>query len=117
MKQSPLRWAMGFTLICGIALVAMAIGVAAWAEHEGLATISARLVLAAPWLLMWRLVLFSLLMLYWCELSGEICRVCRFDRDTRAALRQWRWRAGVGLVAMDLVLVEDLIGHTLRWLG
>ena len=43
-------------------------------------------------------------------LPGWLTRRAELGAAAAAALRQWRWRAGAGLVLMDLILVEDVLG-------
>ena len=104
------RWLLGAVLVWLTAIAAVAAGVWVWAERDGIAEVQTGLAKARPWLFGWRLLLFSALMLYWHEIAGWLTRRAELGAAAAAALRQWRWRAGAGLVLMDLILVEDVLG-------
>jgi hypothetical protein len=104
------RWLFGAVLVWLVAIAAVAAGLWVWAERDGIADVQAGLSSAQPWLLGWRLTLFSVLMLYWHEIAGWLTRRAELGAAAATALRQWRWRAGAGLVLMDLILAEDVLG-------
>jgi hypothetical protein len=100
----------GVTLVF---LAMIALGIVAVAHRQGLEGLEGTLQRGRPWLLFWRIGVFAVLMVYWRELVRVVVRVAKLDVATAQALTLWRARAGVGLVMMDLVLVEDALG----WLG
>jgi hypothetical protein len=102
-------WFVGMTA-WALIVVAVGIGLATWAKFEGPSAVRATLQDAAPWLLLWRLTVWSLLMIGWGPMSTGIARYLGLSVSSEQALRAWRWRAGAGLVLIDLVLVEDLVG-------
>ena len=117
MSARSRRW-LGVTLAASALLVAgIAVGLVSWAERAGLEVIRSRLEQAAPWLLVWRITLFAILIIYWKELASWIGRKCALDEASCAALVQWRWRAAVWILLLDLVLAEDLIGLIQRGLA
>lgn len=81
-----------------------------WTQHDGIEAVELTLTRAAPWLLLWRLGLFTVLILYWHEFVDRLAKSAMLALATTTALRRWRVRAGAGLIVMDLVLVEDALG-------
>jgi hypothetical protein len=102
-------WFIGVTA-WALIVVAVGIGLAVWAKVEGPSAVRATLQDAAPWLLLWRLTVWSLLMIGWGSMTTAIARYLELSVSSEQALLAWRWRAGAGLVLIDLVLVEDLVG-------
>ena len=95
-------------------VTAVAVGLWVWMARSGLEAAELMLARAAPWLLCWRLLLFVALMVYWRELVRGLSTYAGLSDAATAALRRWRVRAGIGLIVMDLVLVEDAIGFLRR---
>ena len=114
MRPRNRLWAVGLMASACLLVGAIAAGVFAWAERESVDAIHLRLEQAAPWLLLWRVSLFSVLVVYWREFAGWIANIFSLDSESRAELVHWRWRAAAGLLFMDLVLVEDVIGQLQR---
>jgi hypothetical protein len=104
------RWTAGL----GLLVAGIAIGLIAWAERDSVEAINSRLAALAPWLVLWRISLFAALVVYWNELARWAARAFALDDKSGAELVRWRWRAAAGLLLMDLVLVEDLIGKVQR---
>ena len=113
-KRAAVFWALSLGAGAVLVLLTLALGIAVWASRDGVTAVHAGLIAAAPWLLVWRLSLFTLLMLYWRELADRLCQTLSLGADSRVAIGHWRWRAGIGLILMDLVLVEDAIGRLQR---
>jgi hypothetical protein len=113
-KRVPRTWWLVGMTAWVLAVVAIAIGLATWARFEGPNAVRATLQEATPWLLLWRLTVWSMLMLGWGPLSAAVARHLVLSTSSEQALRAWRWRAGAGLVLIDLVLVEDLVGAVSR---
>lgn len=110
MKRVHWRWAAGFMVGSCLVLGAIVIGLLTWAERASIDVVNERWAEVAPWLLLWRVGLFSLLVVYWRDLTARVARTFDLDPMSAAALRDWRWRAAAGLLIMDLILVEDLVG-------
>lgn len=117
MRTRPWRWLVVTLAASGLLVAGIAVGLVTWAEREGLEVVQAQLEQAAPWLLVWRITLFAILIIYWKELAGWISRKCALDEASSMALIQWRWRAAVWILLVDLVLAEDLIGLIQRGLA
>jgi hypothetical protein len=117
MTRRPWQWLAVTLIASGLLVAGIAVGLVTWAEKEGLEIIQARLAQAAPWLLVWRIAVFAILIVYWRELAGWVSRRCSLDEASCAALVQWRWRAAVWILLLDLVLAEDLIGLIQRGLA
>ena len=90
--------------------IAIAAGLVIWEERVGQAAVLAALRDARPWLLVWRLLLLTVVVLYWRPMVAWTSKRFCLSESSEAALREWRWRAAAGVVVMDLVLVEDLLG-------
>lgn len=91
-------------------MLALAVVLFLVAQRSGIEDLEAMLRRIAPPLVLWRLVLFLALMLYWRELVGGLARLAKLDGPTKSALHGWRTRAGAGLLVMDLILVEGVLG-------
>lgn len=89
---------------------AISLGLIAWATREGVLAVQIALSEAGPWLLTWRLMLFSALITFWREIMAWLSQHFGLSTDAEAQLVGWRWRAGTGLVLMNLILVEGLLG-------
>jgi len=111
MTSRRTRWVVGFATGAGLVVAGIAIGLIMWAEQESVEKINAHVAHMAPWLLLWRIGVFAILILYWNELVGWATKAFVLNRESGVELVRWRWRAATGLVLMDLVLVEDLIGR------
>ena len=90
--------------------IAIAAGLVIWTEVVGRAAVLSALRAARPWFILWRLFLLTVLLLYWRPMVAWTAKRFRLSQSSEVALREWRWRAAVGVVVMDLVLVEDLLG-------
>jgi hypothetical protein len=111
------RWAAGVAAGLGLLVAGIAVGFTVWVERESVEAVNARLAEFALWLLLWRISLFAILVVYWKELARWVARAFALDAESGAELVRWRWRALAGLLLMDLVLVEDLIGKVHRALA
>jgi len=92
-------------------MASIAISLIIWAEQASVEKINTRVAQLTPWLVLWRIGVFAILVLYWNELAGWAVKAFGLDAESGLELARWRWRAATGLVLMDLVLVEDLIGR------
>ena len=117
MRTRPWRWLAVALAASSLRVAGIALGLVTWAEREGLEVVQAQLEQAAPWFLVWRITLFAILIIYWKEFAGWVSRKCAVDEASYAALIQWRWRAAVWVLLLDLVLAEDLIGLIQRGLA
>ena len=110
MKLAFARWGL-LGLVIGFVLVgAIVLGLTVWARRDGVLAIHSALADAKPWLLIWRLMLYSVLMTFWREIMEWLSQYLAVSTRAQAQLVGWRWRAGMGLLLMDLILVEDLLG-------
>ena len=110
MRAAPARWAVGILLTFIVLAGAISLGLIAWAKREGALAVQIGLSAAGPWLLAWRLMLYVVLMTYWREIMEWLSPRMELSTAARTQLVAWRWRAGMGLLMMDLILVEDLLG-------
>lgn len=111
MTSRRTRWLVGFATGAALLVVGISISLIMWAEQESIEKINTRVAQMAPWLLLWRIGVFAILILYWNELTGWATNAFALNSESGVELARWRWRAATGLVLMDLVLVEDLIGR------
>jgi hypothetical protein len=102
---------LAFAAGASLVVAAIAVTLILWAERESVEHIRTHVSQVAPWLVLWRIGLFAILIVYWRELADWITKTFALDPQSRADLVRWRWRATSGLMLMDLVLVEDLIGR------
>jgi len=105
------RWLVGFATGAGLVVAGLAVSLMIWAEQESVENINSHVAQMAPWLLLWRIGVFAILVLFWDELAGWAAKAFALNSESGVELARWRWRAATGLVLMDLVLVEDLIGR------
>ena len=110
MRLPRTKASVAFMVLWSLVAVAIATGLVAWTKIEGQEAVRATLRDARPWLLLWRLCLLSFLMICWRPVVASIGRYFQLSTSAERALRNWKWRAGAGLVLMDLILVEDLLG-------
>jgi len=108
--QAVARWGRFFLVLSFMLIAGIALGLIAWAKREGVLAVHRALVETEAWFLAWRLMLFGALMAFWQEIMRWLSGRLELSSRAQAQLVGWRWRAGTGLLLMDLILVEDLLG-------
>jgi len=100
-----------FTVLALLATICLAagLGLVAWSAQMQLVSLQDTLYMWQPWLLVWRGTLLATLLLAWPALVRALSATFKLHGAATQALHAWRWRAGLGLVLMDLILVEDLL--------
>lgn len=106
--------ALSISLLSGACI---AVGWLLWVERDEITAIQSQWSTLYPWLLCLRCSVFLSLMIYWQEFVAWLGRVGSLDRASLTALQHWRSRAALGLVVIDLMLVEDVVGRLTHALG
>ena len=68
MKPALTRWSLLCLFLGFVLIAAITLGLITWARRDGVLAIHGALADAKPWLLAWRLMLYSALMTFWREI-------------------------------------------------
>lgn len=105
------RWRrITLALAVGLVLPMALIGLALTWKAVDPGTLSGRLDAARPWLGLWRLALVGALVGAWGPLSVWLGRMRGLTGPQVAALKQHRWTVAIVLLAVELVLVQNIFG-------
>jgi hypothetical protein len=85
----------------------------AWSHLAGPAAVAAGLEAARPWLLLWRLALYGLLLGGWGWGVERIAAAKGWRPEHTAFVRRQRLRIAVWLALFELVLVQNVVGRAL----
>ena len=114
LRRGGLATALSIALLTGVGIAA---GWVLWVERDEITSLQSQWSTLYPWLLCLRCSLFLSLMIYWHEFVAWLGRVGSLGRASRIALQHWRPRAALGLIVIDLVLVEGVVGRLTHAFG
>lgn len=81
-----------------------------WIDVSGLNTVDAHLEAIKPWFMLWRIVLFALVIGSWPHWIGWLATRRNWPSARRQALLGLRWRIAAWWVILELLLAQNLIG-------
>lgn len=117
-KRNRLRGLLRLALLGMLFLVISSlIGAALWTwiGASGTNTVDAYLEVARPWLVVWRVVLFGLVIGFWPRWIGWLATRRNWPSARRQALLGLRWRVAAWWVILELLLAQNLIGRALGY--
>jgi len=89
------------------------LGTLGWGWVEGPAAVARGIEAARPWLALWRLTLYALLVGGWGYAVDRIAAAKGWQPEYTAWVRRRRWRIAAWLVILELVLVQNVVGQFL----
>lgn len=99
---------LGIVFLLLIALIGAALW--AWIGAVGINTVDAQLEIVRPWLLMWRVGLFALVIGFWPRWSHWLAVRRQWSLERRQALLDLRWRVAAWWAILEVFLVQNLMG-------
>ncbi|MGH8472277.1 MAG: hypothetical protein ACREVJ_07470 [Gammaproteobacteria bacterium] len=119
--MSQARWKrrmFGLALLAGFVVVTFGTGLGLffWSRSEPPAEITRRLEAAKPWFFLWRLVLFGSLIAFWPAVCRCLARWRKLTDIQRQCLRSARWQAAAWLIALELLLGQNVVGRFINLL-
>lgn len=84
-----------------------------WIGASGLNTVDAHLEAIKPWFMLWRGVLFGLVIGFWPRWVGWLATQRNWPSARRQDLLGLRWRVAAWWVILELLLAQNLIGRAL----
>ncbi|MGH8660106.1 MAG: hypothetical protein ACREV4_17015 [Gammaproteobacteria bacterium] len=112
------RMLLGFAMLVGFLLIASAtsLGLLLWSQSEPL-EISRKLAALGPWFFLWRLVSFGSLIAFWPAVCGGLARWRNLTDIQHQRLRSARWQVAAWLIALELLLGQNVVGRFIHLLG
>ncbi|MGH8570521.1 MAG: hypothetical protein ACREXU_21590 [Gammaproteobacteria bacterium] len=119
--MSRVRWKrMGLGLAWAAGCLAMsfgtALGLLLWSQSEPPLDMSRKLAALRPWFFLWRLVLFGSLIAFWPAVCRSLARWRKLTYIQRQCLRSARWQVAAWLVALELLLGQNVVGRFINLL-
>lgn len=71
---------------------------------------------ARPWLTLWRLAIFGLVMGYWPRWITWLAKTKQWDKETHRAWLDQRGRIAMWWLAIELLVMQNTLGLVLGWL-
>ena len=98
-----------------VALVALVfVGQIAWMQLADPAAVGRGLGAARPWFLVWRVLLYTAIVLGWSPVVARIAQSQGWESDHTEFVQRLRWRVAIWLSIFELVVVQNVVG---RFLG
>ncbi len=109
----------GLALLTGFVAVTFGTGLGLffWSEYQPPAEITRRLVAVKPWFLLWRLLLFGSLIAFWPAVCRCLARWRKLTDIQHQRLRSGRWQVAVWLLALELLLGQNVVGKSINLLA
>jgi hypothetical protein len=102
--------------VLAILFILVGFGMATWQLFEDPKTIHDRLQATKPHLFGWRMLLLALLIGFWPRLMTWLSRHGSWGGDKLQFAINWRWRAALWLMVIEVGLVQGVAGTFLRHL-
>lgn len=93
----------------------MGFGLWSWIGASGMNVVDAHLDAARPWFMVWRIVLFALVIGFWPRWVGWLATQRKWPSARRQDLLGLRWRVAAWWVILELLLAQNLIGRALGY--
>lgn len=86
-----------------------------WIGIAGLGTVDAHLKAVRPWFMLWRIVLFALVIGFWPQWSDWLSTRRNWPPARLQALLGLRWQVAAWWTILELFLAQNLIGRALGY--
>lgn len=117
-KRNRLRGLFRLALV-GMVFLAISLFIGAalwtWIDAAGLTTVDAYLEAIKPWLILWRIILFALVIGAWPHGVDWLATRRNWPSARRQALLGLRWRVAAWWALLELFLAQNLIGRALGY--
>ncbi|MGH2621021.1 MAG: hypothetical protein ACRDHG_10695 [Anaerolineales bacterium] len=99
-------------LLAGFVVVTFGTGLGLffWSEYQPPAEIIRRLTALRPWFFLWRLLLFGSLIAFWPAVCRGLARWRNLTDIQHQRLRSARWQVAAWLIALELLLGQNVVG-------
>jgi len=104
------------TALLAMLIILVGIGMATWQLFENPKVIQGHLEAAKPYLFGWRMFLLGALITLWPRLMAWFGQRFRWNNDKLKFAIDWRWRAALWLLVIEVGLIQGVIGTFLRHL-
>ncbi|MBA2592122.1 MAG: hypothetical protein M3495_14560 [Pseudomonadota bacterium] len=110
------RWkraVLGLAMLGGSVVITLGtgLGMLFWTRSETPGDSSQKLAAAGPWLFAWRCLLFGALIGFWPTFCRSVARWRELTNDQLGRIRQPRWTVATWLVALELLLGQNVAGR------
>ena len=108
-KSAARRW-FGATLL--LLILALAIGALTWqwAKNSSMGQVSAALENARPWMTVWRMALFGLVIGYWPRWIGWLAKKKNWSAAELQERLDVRGRVALWWLAIELIVMQNTLG-------
>ncbi len=90
--------------------LAVGLGILLWHRSASPGAITRTLEAAQPWLFLWRLGLYGVLMGFWPAFCRHLARWRHWTEDQLQRLLAARWTVAAWLVVLELLLGQNVVG-------
>lgn len=104
-------------IVFGVLVLLAGAGLLIWSRYQSLPMIANQLDHAWPWMMVWRLTVYVLVIGGWPRWVAGLGRRYDWTAAFSQQLLQLRWRLAGWLVVLELLLAWNLVGHFLRTLS
>ena len=108
-KSAARRW-FGATLLLLILTLAIGALTWQWAQHSSLGSVIQVLESARPWLTVWRLAIFGLVIGYWPRWVGWLAKKKRWSAAEHQERLDLRGRVALWWLAIELIVMQNTLG-------
>ncbi len=112
------RMMVGLALLAGFVGVTFGTGLGLffWSQSEPPAAITRRLIAVKPWFFLWRLLLLGSLIAFWPAVCRSLARWRKLTDMQHQRLRSARWQVAAWLIALELLLGQNVVGKFINLL-
>jgi hypothetical protein len=108
-KRTPRRW-FGATLLLLILTLAIGALTWQWAKNSSMSQVSAVLESARPWMTVWRMALFGLVIGYWPRWIGWLAKKKHWSAAELQERLDVRGRVALWWLAIELIVMQNTLG-------
>ena len=110
-------WKLLFSaLLMVFGLLAVGAVLRSWVGMSSLADVSTTVEHARPWLTLWRLALFGLVIGYWPRWITWLAKTKQWDQERHQFWLDQRGRIALWWLAIELLVMQNTLGTMLGWL-
>lgn len=103
-------------LLLLIVLLVVAVILKSWVDTSSLSHVSATVERTRPWLTVWRLALFGLVIGYWPRWITWLAKTKQWDQERHQFWLDQRGRIALWWLAIELLVMQNTLGTLLGWL-